>query len=137
MADLKFRTPLNLMNKDQKSWFATAMVAMVLADGTVTKEEAETLMISISFVQDDRLLETLKKYVRHQTAPTLGTFKGWDKEVKYRAMMMLDLMAVAIADRDLSDTERDQFLQIGKLLGIPAAKVMELIEIGEKSIEGT
>ncbi len=130
-----FRTPIAAMNEHQKEWFATAIVAMVLADGNVTQAEAQSLAQSIAFVKNPRLVETLKKYIAYQTTPNLTAFAGWEKEVKNRACMMLDLMDVAIADRDFSPKEREQFLHIGDLLGFNRPKVEELIALGHKAID--
>jgi len=123
------------MNDHQREWFATAMVSMVLADGNVTQGEAQSLMQSIAFVRNAQLVETLKKYIAYQTVPNLTAFVGWEDKLKNRALMMLDLMDVAIADRDFSPKERDQFLLIGKVLGFPRPKVEELIAMGEKATE--
>ena len=123
------------MNESQKEWFATAMITMILADGNVTQAEAETLIRSISFVKNPSVVETLKKYISYQTMPTLTVFVGWEKQVKNRAFMMLDLMAVAISDRDFSPKEREQFHHIGKVLGFPYQKVEDLISLGNKAIE--
>lgn len=130
-----FRTPLAAMSEDQKAWFATAIVSMVLADGSVTRGEVESMVQSIGFVRDEQVVSKLKKYIQFQTKPDLGVFHGWEKQVKNRAMMLLDLMDVAIADRELSPKEREQFMHVGKLLGFPRAKVEELMQMGEKSIE--
>ncbi|HEX9844492.1 MAG TPA: hypothetical protein VGC20_17160 [bacterium] len=129
------RTPIETMNDHQREWFATAMVSMVLADGNVTQGEAQSLMQSIAFVRNAQLVETLKKYIAYQTVPNLTAFVGWEDKLKNRALMMLDLMDVAIADRDFSPKERDQFLLIGKVLGFPRPKVEELIAMGEKATE--
>lgn len=129
-----FRTPVSDMNPHQKEWFATAIVSMVLADGEVSKDEVDSLVNSLAFLKNDQLVETLKRYVHYQQAPTLTAFVGWEKRIKDRAYMMLDLMDVAIADRDFSSKEKVQFLYIGKLLGFPGRKVDELIAMGDKSI---
>lgn len=131
----QFRTPVEAMTDHQREWFAVAMVAMVLADGNITQGEAQGLMHSLSFVRNPQLLALLKKYIAYQTVPTLTAFAGWENKLKNRALMMLDLMDVAIADRDFSPKERDQFLVIGKLLGFPRGKVEELIDLGTKAIE--
>ncbi|MDH4247088.1 MAG: hypothetical protein OEW39_04655, partial [Deltaproteobacteria bacterium] len=86
-------------------------------------------------VKNEALIETLKKYIHYQTAPTLTAFAGWEKEVKHRAYMMLDLMDVAISDRDFSPKEKAQFMFIGKLLGFPGPKVEELIALGDKNLK--
>ncbi|HKI97814.1 MAG TPA: hypothetical protein VKB51_05005 [bacterium] len=128
-----FRTPVEAMNDHQREWFAVAMVAMVLADGNIAQGEAKSLMQSLSFVRNAQLVESLKKYIAFQTMPTLTAFAGWENKLKNRALMMLDLMEVAIADRDFSPKEREQFLVIGKLLGFPRPKVEELIAMGEQA----
>ncbi len=130
-----FRTPVSEMNDHQKEWFATAMTTMILADGNVTKEESESLVRSISFVKSETLVESLKKYVAYQTVPNITAFTGWETKAKNRAYIMLDLMHVAIADRDFSPKEREQFLYLGKLLGFSNHKVEELIAMGTKAIE--
>jgi len=104
---------------------------MVLADGNIAQGEAKSLMQSLSFVRNAQLVESLKKYIAFQTMPTLTAFAGWENKLKNRALMMLDLMEVAIADRDFSPKEREQFLVIGKLLGFPRPKVEELIAMRE------
>lgn len=130
-----FRTPVSEMNEHQKEWFATAMTTMILADGNVTKEESESLVRSISFVKSETLVESLKKYISYQTVPNITAFTGWETKTKNRAYIMLDLMHVAISDRDFSPKEREQFLYLGKLLGFPNHKVEELITLGTKAIE--
>ncbi|MDH5751752.1 MAG: hypothetical protein OEZ59_04975 [Deltaproteobacteria bacterium] len=130
-----FRTPIHLMNEHQREWFATAIISIVVADGNVTREEAESIMRSIAFVKNEKLVETLKKYIQYRTVPTMTAFVGWEKEIKKRACMMLDLMEIAISDRELSPKEKEHFFFIGKLLGFPAPKVEELIAYGSKSLE--
>lgn len=130
-----FRTPITDMNDSQREWFAIAIISMVLADGNVTQEEAASLVKSISFIRNENLVESLKKYVAYQTVPTMTAFVGWEKKPRNRAFMMLDLMHVAIADRDFSPKEREQFLHIGDLLGFNRPKVEELIALGHKAID--
>lgn len=129
------RTPVAKMTDPQREWFATAMIAMILADGDIAKNEVESLMQAISFVKNPNAVERLKKFVHFHEAPTLAPFHGWEHEPKSRAMMLIDLMAVAIADRDFSPKEREQFHRIGALLGFPDQRVDELIHMGDQFIE--
>lgn len=131
-----FRSPVQTMTEAQREWFATAMVSMVLADGNVSQGEVERLLQSISFVRSPQVVERLKKYVHFQSVPVLAPFQGWEKDMKGRALLMIDLMEVAIADRNFSPKEREQFLHIGRMLGFPSAKVEELITLGGKFIGG-
>lgn len=130
-----FHTPIAKMTDQQREWFASAMIAMILADGNVSKGEVESLLQAIAFVKHPQAVERLKKFVHYQAPPTLTPFHGWEREPKNRAMMMVDLMSVAIADRDFSQKERDQFHRIGALLGFPDPKVDELINMGAAAIE--
>lgn len=129
------RTPVAKMTEPQREWLATAMVSMILADGSVSQGEVESLMQAISFVKNPQAVERLKKFVHFKAPPTLTPFHGWEREPKNRAMMMVDLMSIAIADRDFSPKEREQFHRIGSLLGFPDPKVDELIQMGASAIE--
>lgn len=131
----EFRAPIQQMDERQKEWFATAMVSMVLADGNVTQTEADSLMNSLSFVQSPEALDRLKKYLQHKTMPNLPAFSGWSKNLKARALLLVDLLEVAISDRDLSPTERDQFYRIGKLLGFNAQQVEQFVGVGTQAVQ--
>lgn len=131
------RTPIKVMNNRQKEWLATAMVAMVLADGNVSQGEVQSLMQSISFVQEPETVDRLKKHVQFQTSPPIPAFAGWEKEPKYRAMMLLDLMEVAISDRDFSPPEKAKFYEIGRLLGFNKDKIDQLVQAGDKFAGGS
>jgi uncharacterized tellurite resistance protein B-like protein len=132
---ISLRTPIAKMTEPQREWFATAMVAMILADGSVSTNEVEALMQAISFVKNPQAVERLKKFVHFQAAPTMTPFHGWEREPKNRAMMLIDLMGVAIADRDFSPKEREEFHRIGALLGFPDTRVDELIHLGDEFLE--
>lgn len=89
---------------------------MVLADGSVSKGELQSLLDSISFVTDPVAVDRLKKHVQFKPAPPIPGFTGWKEDVRKRAAIMLDLIHVAIADSDFSDPEKEKFYEIGKLL---------------------
>ena len=130
-----FRTPIQQMDSRQKEWFATAMVAMVLADGSIDQHEVDSLMKSIAFLDDPVTIERLKKFLQHQTPPPIPAFSGWEKELRFRAAILLDLIQVAVADRDFSQGEKEKFYGIGNLLGFPRNKIDELIAMGNKFME--
>lgn len=113
-----------------------AMISIILADGNVSEGETQSLVQSISFIKNPQVAETLKKYIAYQTVPNLTAFTGWETKPKNRGMIMLDLMHIAIADRDFSPKERELFIHIGKLLGFNVPKVEELISMGTQAIEG-
>lgn len=133
--ELKFRTPIKEMTSPQKEWFATAMVAVVLADGTVSQGEVTSLLNSISFVQDPTAVDRLKKHIQFQAAPPIPSFVGWENDVKKRAAIMLDLIHVAIADNDFSEQEKDKFYEIGKLLNFERGKIDDLFVAADKFMQ--
>lgn len=130
-----FRSPVDAMDRRQKEWFATAMVSIVTADGTVTQEEVDALMDAIGFVKDPDSLDRLKKFIAYCTPPPMAAFAGWEKEPKKRAAMLLDLMEVAVADQDLSPKEQEKFYEIGKILGFSKEKIGELLVMGKSKIQ--
>ena len=130
-----FRTPVKEMDERQKEWFATAMVAIVLADGNVSQGEVNGLLNCISFVQDPEAVERLKKYIQFKTTPPIPNFLGWEKDIRKKAAMLLDLMEVAIADREFAAPEKEKFFELGKLLGFDYAKINQLIDAGNKFIQ--
>lgn len=129
---VSFRTAVHSMDDRQKEWFATAMVAMVMADGTVTEGEVESLLQSVSFVKETEAVERLKKYIQFNTPPPLPAFSGWEKEIKKKAAILLDLIQVAISDRDFSSEEKEKFYEIGKVLGFPRQKIDELVKLKDQ-----
>ena len=130
-----FRTPVKEMDERQKEWFATAMVAVVLADGSVSKGEVQGLRDSISFVTDPAVVVRLMKHVQFQSAPPIPSFTGWEEDYRKRAAMMLDLVHVAIADNDFSDPEKEKFYEIGVLLNFTREKIDELFIAADKFMQ--
>ncbi len=130
-----FLTPVHAMDNRQKDWFATVMVAMVLADGNVSQGEVQSLMKSISFIEEPETVARLKKFIQFKTAPPLSAFVGWEKEIKKRAAILLDLIHVAVADQEFSLGEKEKFYEIGNLLGFPRGKIDELVKLGGQFME--
>lgn len=132
---VKFKTPVQAMDDKQKEWFATAMVSMVLADGNVSQGEVESLVSSFAFVDSPGATERLKKFLHYKTMPDLQAFTGWQKNLKGRALMLIDLMETAISDRDFSPKEREQFLRIGKMLGFSYDKIEQFMQMGDNALQ--
>ena len=130
-----FKAPIKAMDEKQKEWFATAMVSMVLADGDVAPSEVESLTSSISFIESNEAAERLKKYLHHMTMPNLTAFSGWANKPKAKALLMIDLLEVAIADRDLAPKEQEQFERIGKLLGFDHFQVQRFLNMGTQAMQ--
>ena len=128
-----FKAPIKAMDEKQKEWFATAMVSMVLADGDVAPSEVELPTNSLSFIESNEATERLKKYLHHMTMPNLTAFSGWGNKPK--ALLMIDLLEVAIADRDLSPKEQEQFERKGKLLGFDHFQAQRFLNMGTQAMQ--
>jgi len=131
---IKFKAPVDAMDAQQKEWFATAMVSMILADGDVSQGEVDSLMSTFTVICNPDSASRLRKFLQFKTMPDLKAFSGWSKNPKGRALMLIDLMETAISDRSFSPKERDQFMRIGKLLGFNNQQVEQFISLGDKAI---
>ena len=134
MTTIKFKTPIDAMDARQKEWFATAMISMILADGDVSQGEVDSLQGTFSVICTAEASARLRKFLQFKTMPDLTAFSGWGKNPKGRALILIDLMETAIADRSFSPKEREQFMRIGKLLGFTNQQVEQFITLGDKAI---
>ena len=76
----------------------------------------------------------LKKHVHFQSGPPVSVFPGWEDDRKKRGTMLLDLMGVAVADREFSPREKLKFYEIGRRLGFGRAKLDQLVEAGDRFV---
>ncbi len=130
----KLRTLLNMLSEDQKKWMASAMICMILADGRVDKEEVDALQIALGVLHDVDVIEDLKQRVHDQRMPEMGMFPdpplGW----RERSLIMIDIIHVAISDREISAGEQKSVMELGQLMGFPESKLEELIKHGTNLI---
>lgn len=126
--ELDFKTKLSSLKTHQREWFATAMVAMVLADGDIDRSEADFLLKMSSMVKDDATVERLKKFIQFKTMPPLGSPVGIDR--KTGMTMIIDLIRIAVADQDFAPSEKDLIQRIGKQLGFSREELDKLVMYG-------
>ena len=51
--DIDFKTKISELTPQQRAWFATAMVAMVLADGNIDQAEVGFIVKITTIIKDD------------------------------------------------------------------------------------
>jgi uncharacterized tellurite resistance protein B-like protein len=127
-ADVDFKTKISELKPLHRTWFATAMVAMVLADGSIDRSEVDFIVKLTSLVKDDGTVERLKKFIQFQTIPPLGIPTGIDK--KTGMTMILDLIRIAVADKDFAPAEKEMIEKLGKSMGFSREELDKLVMYG-------
>ena len=134
-ADIEFKTKISALNERQRTWFATAMVAMILADGDIDRSEVDFIVKLISLVKDPAVSERLKKFIQFKTMPPLGSPVGIDR--KLGMSMVIDLIRIAVADNDFAAAEKAMVQDIGKNLGFSEEELNKLVMFGFELMSGS
>ena len=134
-ADIEFKTKITALNERQRTWFATAMVAMILADGDIDRSEVDFIVKLIGLVKDPAVSERLKKFIQFKTMPPLGSPVGIDR--KLGMSMVIDLIRVAVADNDFAASEKAMIQDIGKNLGFNEDELNKLVMFGFELMSGS
>ena len=126
--DIEFKNKISALNERQRTWFATAMVAMILADGDIDRSEVDFIVKLIGVVKDPAVSERLKKFIQFKTMPPLGSPVGIDR--KLGMSMVIDLIRIAVADNDFAAAEKEMIQDIGKNLGFSDDELNKLVMYG-------
>ncbi len=127
-ADVDFKTQISKLEPRAREWFATAMVAMVLADGDIDRSEMEFLLRVVQLVRDEAVVDRLKKFIQFKTMPPLGNPGGIPRKIGMS--MIIDLIRVAVADQDFDAKEKEMVQAVGKSLGFKQDEVDQLVLYG-------
>ena len=126
--DVAFKTKVSELNPRAREWFATAIVGMVLADGDIDRSEMDFLLKVIQLVPDPDVVDRLKKFVQFKTVPPIGSPPGIDR--KMGMSMIIDLIRVAVSDKDFDKKEKEMVAAVGKSLGFKPDEVDKLVLYG-------
>ncbi len=126
--DVDFKTKISELKTAHRTWFATALVAMVLADGNIDRAEVDFILKVTTFIKDETTVERLKKFIQFQTMPPLGPPAGIDKKVGMS--MIIDLIRIAVSDQDFAPAEKDLIETIGKSMGFNREELDKLVMYG-------
>jgi uncharacterized tellurite resistance protein B-like protein len=126
--DIDFKTKISELKVHQRDWFATAMVAMVLADGNIDRSEVDFIVKMVGIVKEEATVERLKKFIQFKTIPPLGSPAGIEK--KLAMTMIVDLIRVAVSDKDFAPAEKEMIHKIGKSLGFNREEMDKLVMFG-------
>ena len=126
--DIDFKTKTSELKNTQRNWFATAMVAMILADGNIDRAEVDFIIKLTTMIKDQAMVERLKKFIQFKTVPPLG--KPADIDKKLGMTMIIDLIRIAVSDKDFAPTEKDMIEKIGKSMGFSREELDKLVMYG-------
>ena len=126
--EVDFKTKISALNPRQREWFATATVAMMLADGEIDRNEMDFILRVIQLVKDEMVVDRLKKFIQFKTLPPLGTPTGIDR--KMGMSMIIDLIRLAVADQDFDKKEKEMIQEIGTNMGFSQQELDQLVMYG-------
>lgn len=122
----------DVMNSEEKQWFASAIAGMILADGHVDNKELESLREAITFLEDPAEINRLVTLVKNKQMPQLMAMRMEGK----KAFNILKYLAeLSIVDGRLSLTEKDYFFDAGFCLGFPEDLLKKIIRTASKQME--
>ncbi|MBI4083923.1 MAG: TerB family tellurite resistance protein [Candidatus Lambdaproteobacteria bacterium] len=126
--DIDFKTKISTLSTRHRVWFCTAMVAMVLADGNIERNEVDFIIRVLGLIKDDAAIERLKKFIQYKTVPPLGAPMGIDR--KLGMSMIVDLIRIAVSDNVFAESEKHMIRDIGGKLGFSPPEVEKLVMFG-------
>ncbi|MDH4120619.1 MAG: TerB family tellurite resistance protein [Deltaproteobacteria bacterium] len=126
--NIDFKTPISKLTDKHRIWFATALTAMILVDGNIDRTEAEFLVKVISIVKEENEVDRLKKFIQFKTVPQLSKPVGLDR--KLAMTMLIDMVRIAVVDKDFAASEEQMVRTVGETLGFASAEVEKLVAFG-------
>ncbi|MCH2271248.1 MAG: ion channel [SAR324 cluster bacterium] len=120
------------MTEDQLFWFASAVVAMVMADEHIDLHERSFLHSAIRLVEDKRKIQELEEFILRWQTPPIGAMEFSTKD---RDHMLESLLNIATVDRDFDEREEKLLREIAGLMNVPEQQIENLIKLGHKRVE--
>lgn len=126
--DIDFKTHISELNPRTRDWFVTAMISMILADGNIDRAEVDFLIKATSLIKDEPTKERMKKFIQFKTLPPLGAPGTVDRKIAMS--MIIDLIRVAVADKDFAEKEKTMIREIGHSLAFAPDEIDKLVMYG-------
>ena len=90
-----------ILNEQQKTWFAVAVCHAIVADGNIDPSELSYLEQALSFLSSKTQVDSLVQAVKDQKLPKLD----------------IELALITTADDVISTREIDFLMNVGRILG--------------------
>ena len=123
---------INRMSDDQLFWFASAVVAMVMADDHIDLHERSFLHSAIRMLKDNKKIQQLEEYILLWERPPIEPieFSKIDQD-----HMLESLLNIATVDRNFDEREESLLREIAKSMKISESQIETLIKLGHKRVE--
>ncbi|MDC0188169.1 NAD-binding protein [bacterium] len=123
---------INRMSDDQLFWFASAVVAMVMADDHIDLHERSFLHSAIRMLKDNQKIQELEEYILLWERPPIEPieFSKIDQE-----HMLESLLNIATVDRNFDEREESLLREIARSMKISDTQIETLIKLGHKRVE--
>ena len=123
---------INRMSDDQLFWFASAVVAMVMADDHIDLHERSFLHSAIRMLKDNQKIQELEEYILLWERPPIEPieFSKIDQD-----HMLESLLNIATVDRNFDEREERLLRAIARSMNISESHIETLIKLGHKRVE--
>ena len=127
--DLKL---IGRMTEEQLFWFASAVVAMVMADDHIDLHERSFLHSAIRLVKDERKIQELEEHILRWQTPPIQPIAFSKKDQRY---MLESLLNIATVDRNFDEREEAFLREIAASMNFPQPQIENLVKLGHKRVE--
>lgn len=124
--------PLNSFTNDQKYWYASLVIAAVLADKEIDVSETEFLKQVLTVIQDPAQKKQLMNYIAKKEQPPITPPENLNKE--QLAAIYVELILIMISDIDFADHEKEFLTTIGNLFKFEPKYIQDLLKWAEKGL---
>ena len=123
---------INRMSDGQLFWFASAVVAMVMADDHIDLHERSFLHSAIRMLKDNQKIQELEEYILRWQIPPIEPIEFSKEDQDH---MLESLLNIATVDRNFDEREESLLREIAQSMKISESQIETLIKLGHKRVE--
>lgn len=112
------------LSSEVKTWFASAIVGMISADGAVTDDEVTYLREAIDFMDNVEDINRIVEMVKKRETPPL---QNLNLDILIARSMLFYIADIAVTDGSLSQREVNYFKYMVNKVGIEDSFSMKII----------
>ena len=120
------------MTEEQLFWYASAVVAMVMADDHIDLHERSCLHSAIRLIKDERKIQELEEYILRWQTPPIEPVAFSKKDQRH---VLESLLNIATVDRDFDEREEVLLRKIATSMNLSEQQIENLINLGHKRVE--
>ena len=121
-----FQIPIDSLSHKQKIWYANALIASIICDGAVDKEEVAFIKMATSFIKDPKERKNLLAFVRNRVCPPIENIPYIPREILDQ--IFVESMLIISADENISYKEQVYLKRLAKICGFSNEKHDHLLQ---------